>query len=364
MNHVTPTKPTPIALIAAAMGVIYLVWGSTFFAIRLAIDSVPPFIMAGTRFTLAGILLYAFVQLRNKAAKPTFAQWRSATLVGCLMLLGGNGMISWAELYVPTGLAALMVGMVPIWMAILDWLLYRGSRPTPLMITGLGVGLLGLYALVGAPKLGGDTVDPIAATVIVLACASWALGSLQSRRANLPKSPLLATAMQMFSAGLALILLGTFCGEWSGFDIGSVTLTSILSILYLTLFGSILAFSCYVWLLRVTTAARVSTYAYVNPLIAIMLGAIFLSEPITTRVILAGIAIIVAVVIINFSKARCTTRQTSTDSPPFIDARSQPVSVGPQIIQAASKSFTCMPDACHISQNDKVPPGSSISSDV
>lgn len=121
MNTATPIKPTPIALIATAMGVIYLVWGSTFFAIRLAIDTIPPFIMAGTRFTLAGILLYAFVRLRNKSAKPTFAQWRSAALVGCLMLLGGNGMISWAELYVPTGLAALLVGMVPLWMALLDW---------------------------------------------------------------------------------------------------------------------------------------------------------------------------------------------------------------------------------------------------
>jgi len=363
LNHVPTIKQTPIALIAAAMGVIYLVWGSTFFAIRLAIDSVPPFIMAGTRFTLAGLLLYAFVRLRKKTARPTFAQWRSATLVGCLMLVGGNGMISWSELYVPTGLAALMVGMVPLWMALLDWLFYRGPRPTPLMVSGLGMGFLGLYALVGAPKLGGDTVEPIGAIVIVCACASWALGSLQSRRANLPKSPLLATAMQMFSAGVALFTLGTCCGEWSHFDISSMTRTSCLSILYLTLFGSILAFSCYVWLLRVTSAARVSTYAYVNPLIAIMLGAIFLGESISTRVILAGMAIIMAVVMINFSKDRCTSAQAPTNNTKPNDDLSLQTSPASHIIQTVSNPITCMPNKCHRSSRSKPTSTSSISHD-
>ncbi len=364
MNHATPVKPTPTALIAAAMGVIYLVWGSTFLAVRLAIDTVPPFLTAGTRYTLAGILLYAFVRLRNKATKPTFAQWRSAALVGCLMLLGGSGMYAWAELYIPTGLVALMVGMVPLWMAFLDWAFYRGPRPTTLMIFGMGMGILGLYALVGAPKLSGDTVDPIGAIVMVLACASFSLGSLQSRRANLPKSPLLATAMQMFSAGLALILLGTFCGEWSGFDIGSVTVTSWLSILYLTLFGSILAFSCYVWLLRVTTAARVSTFAYVNPLIAILLGATFLGEEISSRVILAGMAIIMAVVMINLSKTRSTTAQTSSENRVPKELKALADCSNPQILQAATTPAVGMPDTCHMSLNDKIPSSASISSDT
>ncbi len=363
MNKATPTKQTSIALIATAMGVIYLVWGSTFFAIRLAIDSVPPFIMAGTRFTLAGLLLYAFVRLRNKAAKPTLTQWRSAAMVGCLMLLGGNGMISWAELYVPTGLTALMVGTIPLWMIFLDWLLYRGQRPTRMMMAGLGVGFLGLYALIGAPTLGGDTVDPLGAVVIVGACASWALGSLQSRRSHLPKSPLLATSMQMFTAGIALLVLGTCCGEWTRFDIFNVTLTSLLSILYLTLFGSILAFSCYVWLLRVTTAARVSTYAYVNPLIAIMLGAIFLNEPVTTRVILAGIAIIIAVVMINFSKARCVETTTSADQPEVLTSRTPISKCHLHILQPAIKSATALPDACHLSSNDATSNGTTISHD-
>ncbi|MBN4058873.1 EamA family transporter [bacterium AH-315-J04] len=346
------------------MGVIYLVWGSTFFAIRLAIDTIPPFIMAGTRFTLAGILLYAFVRLRNKTEKPTFAQWRSASLVGCLMLLGGNGMISWAELYVPTGLAALMVGMVPLWMALLDWAFYRGPRPNTLMISGLGMGFFGLYALVGAPNLGGNTVDPTGAIVIVLACGSWALGSLQSRRANLPKSPLLATAMQMLSAGVALILLGTCCGEWTGFDIFSVTLTSCLSVLYLTLFGSILAFSCYVWLLRVTTAARVSTYAYVNPLIAILLGAAFLGEEISSRVILAGIAIIMAVVMINLSKTRAASHHTSPEYQDSKELKTPRDCHNPHILQVVTTPAVSMPDACRMSLNDNNSSSSSISSDT
>lgn len=344
MKPETTPKTTTMAGILAALGVIYLVWGSTYLAIRLAIDTVPPFIMAGVRFSFAGLLLYGFARPRAGAA-PTLAHWRSAAIVGCLMLVGGNGMVSWSEQYVPTGLAALLVGTVPLWMVILDWLLYRGPRPTPLMIAGLAVGLFGVYSLIGAPNLGGETVHPLGAAALMFACASWAFGSLQSRKANLPKSPLLAASIQMFAAGIALVILGTVCGEWSRFDLASVTLKSVLAIVYLSLFGSILAFSCYLWLLRVTTASRVATYAYVNPLVAILLGAIVMQEPVTQRVVIAGVAIILAVIMINLSKARAVATATpDQDSSTEFENR---VGSGCEavIVQRAAKVVECVPAA-------------------
>ncbi len=309
MKSETKIESTSLVPIIAAMAVIYIVWGSTYLAIRIAIDTVPPFIMAGTRFACAGLLLFAFARPRAGAA-PTLAHWRSAAFVGCLMLVGGNGMVSWSEQYVPTGLAALLIGTVPLWMVILDWLLYRGPVPTPLMVGGLAVGLFGVYTLIGAPNLEGNPVHPLGAAALMFACASWALGSLKSRKANLPKSQLLSASMQMIAAGIALLILGSCCGEWANFSLAAITLKSTIAIVYLSLFGSILAFSCYLWLLRVTSASRVATYAYVNPLVAIILGAAFINEPITSRVIVAGLAIIVAVIMINLSKARASTTKT------------------------------------------------------
>ena len=185
----------------------------------------------------------------------------------------------------------------------------------------------------------------LGAAALMFACASWAFGSLQSRKANLPKSPLLAASIQMFAAGIALVILGTLCGEWSRFDLASVTLKSVLAIVYLSLFGSILTFSCYLWLLRVTTASRVATYAYVNPLVAILLGAIVMQEPVTPRVVIAGVAIVLAVIMINLSKARAVATATpDQDSSTEFENR---VGSGCEavIVPRAAKVVECVPAA-------------------
>lgn len=278
-------------LVVVAFAIIYVVWGSTYLAILFAIDSIPPFISAGIRFLSAGLLLYAMVRPRQQAA-PTVRNWLAAAVVGCLMLVGGNAMVCWAEQTVPSGLAALIIGTVPLWMVLFEWLLYRGPRPTAVILIGLLTGLSGVYLLIGPNQIGGEPVDAAGGIALLFACVFWSFGSLHSRRARLPSSIFLSVAMQMIAAGVALFLVATLVGEWSRFDIAAVTWKSWLSIAYLSILGSVVALSAYVWLLKVSTSARVSTYAYVNPVIAVALGAWLANEPITPR---AGVAVVVIV---------------------------------------------------------------------
>lgn len=308
-NVVEPKKThSPGALlIVAAFAIVYVVWGSTYVAILFAIETIPPFLMAGMRFLSAGLLLYAVVRPRQQAA-PTVRNWLAATVVGCLMLVGGNGMVSWAEQWVPSGLAALIIGTVPLWMILFDWSLFRGPRPTPIVLVGLLIGLAGVYVLIGPSNLGGEPVNLAGGIALLFACVFWSFGSLYSRRARLPKSMFLSVAMQMIAAGVALVLLGTGTGEWARFDIATVTWKSWLSLIYLSLIGSIIAFSAYVWLLQVSSPARVSTYAYVNPVIAVILGALLAGEPVTARAVIAAVVIVAAVVIITAGSRRRAER--------------------------------------------------------
>ena len=288
----------------AAFAAIYFIWGSTYLAIRFAIETLPPFLMASTRFIVAGAVLYGWARLVG-APRPTRFHWSAAAVVGGLLLLGGNGGVVWAEQSVPSGLTALLVAMAPVWMALLDWARRGGVRPNGGASVGLALGFAGVVLLVGPDELvGGGQVNPIGALVLMLASLSWAAGSLYSRYARLPDSPMLATGMEMLAGGALLLIAGSVAGEWARIGYSAVSLHSILALGYLIVFGSLIGFTAYTWLLRVTTLARASTYAYVNPVVAVFLGWALAGEPITFRTLLAAAVIVAAVVIITGYQAR------------------------------------------------------------
>lgn len=301
------------AKVVAAFAAVYLIWGSTYLAILYAIQTLPPFLMAGVRFIVAGAVLFAWAWLRG-ARGATLVHWKSAAVVGGLLLLGGNGGVVWAEQRVASGLAALLVATVPLWMVLLEWLRRGGVRPDGRTITGVALGLAGLALLVGPNAfLGGGRVDLLGAGVLVLASLSWAVGSLYARRAPLPGSPLLATAMEMLAGGALLVVLGLATGEAGVVDPAAVSLRSWLALLYLIVFGSLVGFTAYIWLLGVSTPARVSTYAYVNPVVAVLLGWALASEPLTPRMVVAAAIIVCAVAAITTGQA--TRRRPAMERP-------------------------------------------------
>ena len=304
MSTDSTLAPSRFALLTA-FAIVYVIWGSTFLAILFAIETLPPFLMASARFLVAGSLLYAWSRLVNGASAPTLTNWRATAVVGALLLLGGNGLLVWSEQRIPSGVAALLVGTVPCFMVLIDWLRPGGSRPTGLVIAGLFLGLLGLAWLIGPDALlGGGRADLIGAVVVVIGSFSWALGSVYSRHAATPPSPFLSTAMQMLGGGAALLVLSLLLGEPWAFDASAVSLRSALGLLYLILLGSIVAFSAYIWLLRVSTPTRVSTYAYVNPVIAVILGWALAGEALTTRMIVAATVIVSGVALITLAPKR------------------------------------------------------------
>jgi drug/metabolite transporter (DMT)-like permease len=299
--HAVRAASRPRILLAFAA--VYLLWGSTYLAIRFGVETIPPFLMAGVRHLTAGLLLFGWLRLRG-ARWPERRHWKSAALIGGLMLLGGNGLVSWAEQRVPSGLAALIVASVPIWMTVFDGLMHR-QRPHGVVIAGLMIGLAGIALLVAPGRFAGGThVDPVGAAVLLTAALLWAIGSLWSRRVPLPSSTLLATAMEMVAGGMILLLAAGITGEWSGFSAAAVSTRSLLALGYLIVAGSLLGFSAYIFLLGATTPARVSTYAYVNPVVAVLLGWAIAGEPVTPRSLLAAAVIVGAVALIIRHGAR------------------------------------------------------------
>jgi drug/metabolite transporter (DMT)-like permease len=299
------TKAPSRFAVASAFAILYVVWGSTYLAILFAIETLPPFLMASLRFFIAGTLLYGWSRVVSGAAAPSLPQWRAAAVVGVLLLVGGNGLVVWSEQRIASGVAALLVGTVPCFMVLLDWLRPGGVRPSGRVVAGLVLGLLGLLWLVGPDSvMGGGRADLVGAGALVLASFSWAFGSIYSRQAALPSSPFLTTAMQMLAASVGLLVLAVALREPAQFASASVSLRSILSLVYLVVFGSIMAFSAYVWLLRVSTPARVSTYAYVNPVVAVLLGAAFANEALTMRMLVAAAVIVCGVALITLAPRR------------------------------------------------------------
>lgn len=288
-----------LPLVLGAFALVYVIWGSTYLAIRFAIETLPPLLMAGTRFLVAGGLLYAWGRNRG-AALPSRTEWRAAAVVGGLLLLGGNGAVVVAQQWIPSGLAALVVGAVPLWMVLIDWGWGGRTRPSPRVWIGLVVGFGGVAMLAGSPGLGaGGTLEFLGGGLVLAGGVAWAAGSIYSRHVPNPESPRLWVGMQMLCGGLFLVLVGTLAGEWGRLDLASVSAKSGFALLYLILIGAIVAYSAYIWLLRVSTPARVSTYAYVNPVVALFLGWWLAGEPLTPRSLLAAAVIIGSVVVIT-----------------------------------------------------------------
>lgn len=289
--------------IALAFLSIYTIWGSTYLAIRFAIETFPPFLMAAIRFLIAGGALYTWMRLRG-AQRPTRANWKAATIIGGLLLLGGNGGVTKAEQVIPSGLTAVLITIVPIWMALLELLQKNRVVPTPQVVLGLVLGFGGVILLVGPGDLAGGGLNPLWVGVLLFASLSWAIGSVYSRKASLPKTPLLGSGMEMLAGGVLLLLVSLVSQEWVGFQPSKISFLSLISFLYLLVFGSLIAFSSYVWLLTKTTTARASTYAYVNPIVAVFLGYFLAGEQLTLRTLLASTMIVIAVVVITTYKTR------------------------------------------------------------
>jgi drug/metabolite transporter (DMT)-like permease len=304
--HTSPT-PTRAALILA-FAAIYIIWGSTYLGIRVAIETMPPFAMAAARFIIAGAILFAISRARGAAA-PTGRQWGINAIIGTFLLLGGNGLVAWAEQFVPSGVTALLIGVQPLFFVLTEWAWPQGTRPTVVTAGALLLGFAGV-AWLAAPwqqqDHGGLYLPGVLA--ILAACVFWAFGSIYSRHARHGADPLLASSLQMLAGGLALAMAATVHGELGHIELAAVSARSWIAFVYLVIFGSLIAFSTFVWLMRHSTPARVSTYAYVNPVVAVFLGWLILDEPITARTLVASVVIIAAVVIITMEKNKAVAK--------------------------------------------------------
>ena len=302
MSNSNPTRPQPATWrLVLAFAAVYIIWGSTYLGIRIAIETMPPFLMAGARFLISGVLLYTLTAAHG-APRPSRANWKATAIIGALLLMGGNGLVTFAEQRLASGLAALLVAITPFWMVVLNWLRPGGTRPSLPIALGLLVGLIGIAVLVSPGEATAATnvpIDLIGVGIIMFATFCWANGSLYARRAPLPASSLQSTGMEMLVGGVLLVLAGTLTGEWAQLDLSKISLNSWIAFVYLVTFGSIVAYSAYTWLLGVTTPARAATYAYVNPVVAVFLGWALANEPLTIRTLIAAAVIIGAVVIIN-----------------------------------------------------------------
>jgi drug/metabolite transporter (DMT)-like permease len=291
-----PARTTTKVLLAFAA--VYLVWGSTYLAIRIGVESFPPLILAGLRHLTVGLFLYPILR-RTTGIKPTPGNWRTAVVTGALLLFVGNGGVSWAEQTVPSGIAALLVATVSLWLVIVDWLRPGGVRPVPRVIMGLVMGFAGMVLLGGPAHLGGaERVDPRGAAVLVIASLAWACGSLYSKHGGMPSSAMLAVAMQSLAGGAILLLVALFTGEFRGLHLAAISVRSWVALGYLIVFGSGIGFSAYIYILQKSTAARVATYAFVNPVVALFLGWLIAGESITLRTVIAAAVILTAVILV------------------------------------------------------------------
>ncbi len=307
------SKAPARSMLILAFLAIYFIWGSTYLAIRYAVETMPPFLMAGVRFLFAGAVMYAIVRMRNPE-KPTFVQWRSTTIIGAFLLLGGNGAVVWAEQHLTSSMTVLLVTTVSLWMVVLNWARRDGVRPGLLEVLGISLGIGGVAILVGGSSFSGvDGVHLGGVVALLFGAFSWAAGSIYSRQAPLPKSAFLATAMEMLTGGALLTIAGLIFGEGSSVDFSSFSMASVLSFVYLIVFGSFIGFTAYVWLLGVTTPAKVSTYAFVNPVIAVVLGCTVGGETFSSRMLVAMVVIIGGVVLITLHRMKAAT-------PPEVEA--------------------------------------------
>lgn len=294
------------------MGAVYIFWGGTYLGMRFAVETLPPFLMAGTRFLLAGLIMFCF-DLSRGGAFPSGRQWRGAAIVGALLLLGGNGGVVWSTQFIPSGLSAIIVATVPLWMALFVWLSPGGVRPQITVIVGLLLGFGGVLILVTkniSPAVSAGFSQWVGYLVVAGAAVSWSAGSLYARSASLPKSPWMAIALQMITGGSLLLAAGLVVGEWNGLNLSLASTRSLLAFVYLVIFGSLIGFSSYIYLLQNTSPSLASTYAYVNPTIAVFLGWALANEQFSSTDMVAAVVIIVAVALITRSSGHRAPSKT------------------------------------------------------
>ncbi|MEX2152943.1 MAG: EamA family transporter [Gemmatimonadaceae bacterium] len=304
MTPAAISKPNRTRVILA-FAAVYLLWGSTYLFIKYAIETIPPFLLGASRFFVAGVLLYVAARWCG-APKPTRDEWRAAAITGVLMLAFGNGAVMWAEKSVPSGVVALIVSSVPIWIVVLDWLRPNGRRPRRPVLLGLVLGFAGMVILVGPRAIVGQGhIDEVATGILLAGSVAWAVGTLVTRVGKRPGSPIVFAALQMLAAAVAMLIVAFITREPASLSLSNVSMRSFLSWGYLVIAGSIIGYTAYVYLLGVVSATKAATYAYVNPIIAVVLGWAFANEPLSGRTLVAAAVILASVAII-------TATQTAT----------------------------------------------------
>ena len=296
-----------------ALLALYIVWGSTYLGIKVAIETIPPFFHAGIRFLISGIILVVWQRAAGQSM-PTRRQWMSTAIIGILLLLGGNGLVSWAEQFIPSGIAALIIGSSPMFLVLAEALRPGGVKPNWQAIVGLLIGFTGIFILVGPSNISGSAtkINPFGVAALLSACLFWATGSIYSKNAVLPKSSLMTTGAQMLTGSISLFIVSLISGELNGWDVTAVSARSIYGLSYLIFVGSLIGFASYGWLLQNAPISLVATYAYVNPIVAVLLGSWFASEKLEPHIWLATAIIIGSVMFIN-SRSRPKVRKEAKE---------------------------------------------------
>ena len=317
MQNTQITKINPnrsLVVLVAAFAAIYIFWGSTYLAIKYAIETLPTFLMAGMRFTIAGSILMIWARFAKDYERPKAAHWKSSLIVGTLLLLGGNGGVVFAERYISSSLAALLVATEPCWIVLLSWLWLKKARPNWKVALGLAVGFFGVWLLIGGqPANAAETsgsMQLFGTFAVIGAAMCWATGSIYGLRSPVPKSAIQTSGMQMFAGGLVLLFVSLISGEMSRFNIASVSSNSWFGLTYLIIFGSLIGFTAYSWLLKNAQPAMVATYAYVNPIIAVFLGWLIANESFTGQMLIGAGVIVGSVVLITSNDKTVETDET------------------------------------------------------
>ena len=300
----TPNAAPARSALILGFTAIYLIWGSTYLGIRVAVETMPPFLMAAVRFFIAGSALLTFLKVRG-AAWPTGTQWRANAIIGTFLLLGGNGLVAWAEQVLPSGITALLIGVSPLFIVLTEWAWPGGTRPTGLTLAALGLGFFGV-AWLAAPWQSADSgrLDVPAVVAVLAGCVSWGIGSIYSRHAKHGADPLMASALQMIGGAVALFVAALLHRDLAHVSFAAIAPRSWFAFAYLICIGSLVGFSTFVWLMKHAPPARVATYAYVNPVVAVFLGWLVLGEKLTSRTLVASAIIVAAVAIITTQKAK------------------------------------------------------------
>ena len=298
MNTARDARPATRLQLALGFLCVYVVWGSTYFGIRIAVTTIPPFMMGAIRFLTAGTVLFAWARVRG-APIATRDQWKNACIVGGLLLLIGNGAVAWSEQRVSSGVTSLLVATTPVWLALIET--RSGRRPSSLQWVGIAIGLVGVALLVMPTNGANAAISPVGALVLTIGTLSWAVGSMYSRTANLASPSSMASGMQMLCGGTLMLAASALSGEFARVRPGEVTTASILAVLYLIVFGSLVAYSTYMWLLKVASPAAVGTYSYVNPVVAVLLGVMLGGESLPSSAVVAMVVIVASVALVSLA---------------------------------------------------------------